>query len=72
MKNESEQSEKALGGTMDRRDFMGTLAAAAGSTAVGGLPAVAGALSPLPPSADAETVHFENQSGFGGGSPFRC
>ena len=71
MKKESKSEQEAASGTaMDRRDFMGTLAAAAGSTAVAGLSAAAGALSA--PPADAETVHFKDQSGFGGGSPFRC
>jgi carotenoid cleavage dioxygenase len=66
MKRKSKQSKKSSGeASMDRRRFMGTLAAAAGTTAV------AGTLSPFAPSANAEAVHFSNPPGLGGGGPFR-
>src|SRR5690242_16378475 len=66
MKGKPKQSKKSSSeSSMGRRRFMGTLAAAAGTSAV------AGTLSPFAPSANAETVHFKDQSGFGG-SPFRC
>jgi len=49
---------------MNRRSFIGTLAAA-------GTGAVAGGLSIGAPPAKAETVHFSNPPGLGGGGPFR-
>ena len=49
---------------MDRRSFIGTLAAA-------GTGAVAGGLSLGATPAKAETVHFSNPPGLGGGGPFR-
>ena len=71
MKRKSKEPTKSAGAAaIHRRNFMGTLAAAAGSTAVAGLSAAADALAA--PSASVETVHFKGQSGFGGGSPFRC
>ena len=67
MRKKSKQTKKAASGAaMNRRKFMGTLAAAAGTTAV------AGSLSPFAPSANAETVHFAaNTPGMGGAGPFR-
>ncbi len=49
---------------MNRRSFIGTLAAA-------GTGAVAGGLSLVRRPAKAETVHFSNPPGLGGGGPFR-
>jgi len=74
MKRKSKQPRKSANeSSMGRRKFMGTLAAAASLPAVAGSAAVAaGGLSAFAPSADAETVHFKGQSGFGGGNPFRC
>ena len=68
MRKKAKQSTKATSGTaMGRRSFMGTLAAAAGTSAV------AGTLSPFAPQANAETVHFaSNTPGMGGGGPFRA
>jgi carotenoid cleavage dioxygenase-like enzyme len=62
MKKKSKQSRKASSAAqINRRSFMGTLAAAAGTSAV------AGSLAPFAPSASAETVHFVNPPGMGGG-----
>jgi secreted PhoX family phosphatase len=56
MNRKSKQLKKSAdAATINRRSFMGTLAAAAGTTAV------AGTLSPFAPSADAETVRFPHR-----------
>jgi carotenoid cleavage dioxygenase-like enzyme len=69
MKKKSKQSKgEALSSSIDRRSFMGTLAAAAGTTAV-----AAGSLSSFVPAARAETVHFSSGTpGMGGAGPFRA
>src|ERR1700723_2995921 len=68
MKSKSKQTKKSTdGAAIGRRSFMGTLAAAAGTSAV------AGTLSPFSASAKAETVHFATGTpGLGGGGPFRA
>jgi carotenoid cleavage dioxygenase-like enzyme len=66
MSRKSKPSKKsASGASINRRSFMGTLAAAAGTGAV------AGSLSPFAPSASAETVHFVSPPGLGGAGVFR-
>jgi carotenoid cleavage dioxygenase len=57
--------QETQGASMDRRRFMGTLAAAAGTSALA-------SAAPFAPSAGAETVHFtSNPPGLGGAGPFR-
>src|ERR1700685_4664669 len=66
MSKKSKQSKKsAVGAAINRRSFMGTLAAAAGTSAV------ASTLAPFAPTAQAETVHFVSPPGLGGAGVFR-
>jgi len=64
MKRKSKSKKSSSGESIGRRKFIGTLAAAAGTTAVAGNMAFA-------PSAKADTVHFPPSSYLGGAGPFR-